>query len=113
MSTDERFLLPFSSGFSVPVTCMCQDARVVTGCTKNLWALGRCDGDGQRDNGVGGCWNPRRDQAKIQSPASFFAPCQHMAYTYVEDHAANANGWCTGDTITCCIGERCPKHPGE
>ncbi|KAL8954923.1 MAG: hypothetical protein Q9193_007011 [Seirophora villosa] len=39
----------------------------------------------------------------------FFQPCQGAAFTYPNDHGANAFGKCDGGDIQCCVGINCPR----
>ncbi|KAH8879785.1 hypothetical protein GQ53DRAFT_813703 [Thozetella sp. PMI_491] len=97
----------YVDGFSLPITCSC-DVGVIAGCNKYLWDLHQCPDD----NGVGSCRNPMRNNGN--SATDFFAPCQHAAYAYANDSAANTgNGVCHGDTVTCCIGVNCPANPRQ
>jgi len=91
----------FVNGYTMPIMCYCggSDGAVLSGCNKNLWNLGTCPDD--LYNGAGSCKNPRRDQPKNSMSIPFLQPCAGLAYTYVEDHAANSNGECQSGTVTC------------
>ncbi|KAK8073895.1 hypothetical protein PG994_004794 [Apiospora phragmitis] len=98
----------FVNGFSVSTVCSC-DNKVVTGCNKNLWNLNTC----ANNNGQGGCVNPLRDDKSATQAAPFFRPCQHAAWTYVEDGDADAWGLCQSGHITCCVGPNCAPNPKQ
>ncbi|KAK7972749.1 hypothetical protein PG996_006970 [Apiospora saccharicola] len=98
----------FVNGISLPATCSCDNA-VVTGCNKDLWKLGTCP----NNNGQGGCVNPLRSDTSATEAAPFFRPCQHAAWTYVEDGAADAWGACQSGHITCCVGTECAPNPKQ
>ncbi|KAK8070829.1 hypothetical protein PG997_011032 [Apiospora hydei] len=98
----------FVNGFSVAAVCSC-DNKGVTGCNKNLWNLGKC----ANNNGQGGCVNPLRSDKSATQAAPFFRPCQHAAWTYVEDGAADAWGLCQSGHIACCVGPKCAPNPKQ
>ncbi|KAB5513188.1 hypothetical protein GE09DRAFT_981250 [Coniochaeta sp. 2T2.1] len=101
--------ISYVNGFSVPITCSCDGAGIVTGCNKNLWNLNSCP----NNNGKGSCKNPLRSDTKATSATQFFKPCQGGAYTYVNDHNANSFGVCQSGRMTCCIGTACEKNPKQ
>ncbi|KAK8110079.1 hypothetical protein PG999_008216 [Apiospora kogelbergensis] len=98
----------FVNGFSVTTVCSCS-GKGVTGCNKNLWDLNKCP----NDNKQGGCVNPLRADKNAREAAPFFRPCQHAAWTYVEDGAADAWGSCQSGHITCCVGPKCAPNPKQ
>ncbi|KAL9577536.1 MAG: hypothetical protein Q9203_007422 [Teloschistes exilis] len=92
----------YVDGFSVPLVCSCSGVAV-TGCNINLFTQAQCPN--QR---WGPCYNPKKSVP--DGPADpFFAPCQGSAYTYPNDHLANAFGKCDAGDIQCCIGVFCPR----
>jgi len=110
VKTQANFTLFFknSNGFSVAITCSCY-GTVVTGCNKNLFLLNTCpDNDGEN-----ACINPTRSSTTITTPSVFFAPCEHAAYTYPIDNAANSWGACQSGQITCCVGMACPPNQNQ
>ncbi|KAI4105227.1 MAG: hypothetical protein LQ339_003558 [Xanthoria mediterranea] len=93
----------YVDGYSVPITCSCGGVPV-TGCNIPLFRTGRtCPQNGPGDKVI--CYNPKK--TINGGPADpFFQPCQGAAYTYPEDHAANAYGKCDNGDIQCCVGVR-------
>lgn len=89
---------------------MCNDDSntFLSGCTEDLWALNTCGADGEVDQQSewGACQNPYRDMGSHtgDEASPFFQPCQHKAYTYYDDDAANSNGVCLTGDATCCVG---------
>ncbi|KAG9242065.1 hypothetical protein BJ878DRAFT_517462 [Calycina marina] len=98
----------YVNGFSVPITCSCS-GKVVTGCNKDLFALGKCDTMNNKNQ----CKNPLRSEMGATEAAPFLRPCQHAAWTYVNDGGADAWGFCQSGEITCCVGTKCPKNPKQ
>ncbi|KAK9420157.1 hypothetical protein SUNI508_06685 [Seiridium unicorne] len=98
----------YVNGFSVAITCSCSGA-VVAGCNKNLYNLNTCG----HSDGQNACINPLRADSSATSAASFFTPCQHAAWTYVNDDAANSFGQCQSGEITCCVGAACTANPKQ
>jgi hypothetical protein len=101
----------YVQGYSFSVTCWC-GGQVVTGCNLDLHAMGSCP----RYSRPGICQNPIKD-VNAKTPHPFFAPCQHMAFAYPDDGAANAVRTCwPKEHVTCCIGGKnnpCPAHPRQ
>ncbi|KAL9011848.1 MAG: hypothetical protein Q9173_003351 [Seirophora scorigena] len=97
----------YVDGYSVPIVCSCNGIPV-TGCNIALFRTGRtCP-----RQGPGGdrrlCYNPKRNIP--DGPADpFFQPCQGAAFTYPNDHTANAFGKCDSGDIQCCVGVNCPR----
>ncbi|KAL8755492.1 MAG: hypothetical protein Q9199_003602 [Rusavskia elegans] len=91
----------YVDGYSVPITCSCGGVPV-TGCNIPLFRTGRtCPQNGPGDKVI--CYNPKK--LINAGPADpFFQPCQGAAYTYPDDHRANAYGKCDGGDIQCCVG---------
>ena len=56
---------------------------------------------------------PLRADENATEAAPFFAPCQHAAWTYVNDGAADAWGACQNGQIVCCAGTACPANPKQ
>ncbi|KAH8127562.1 hypothetical protein ACSS6W_000123 [Trichoderma asperelloides] len=100
--------ISYVNGFSVAIVCSC-DGQIVTGCNKNLFNLNSCG----NNDGQNACVNPLRSDQGATSAAPFFAPCQHAAWTYVNDGAANSFGQCQSGQITCCVGAACPPNPRQ
>ncbi|KAH8660397.1 hypothetical protein BX600DRAFT_488573 [Xylariales sp. PMI_506] len=98
----------YVNGMTLAITCSCS-GTVVTGCNKNLWLLNTC-GD---EDGQGACVNPLRADEDATAAAPFFAPCEHAAWTYVNDDAANSFGQCQSGQVTCCVGASCPADPKQ
>ncbi|KAL7919956.1 hypothetical protein ACQKWADRAFT_322539 [Trichoderma austrokoningii] len=98
----------YVNGFSVAIVCSC-NGQVVTGCNKNLFNLNSCG----NNDGQNACVNPLRSDEGATSAAPFFAPCQHAAWTYVNDGAANSFGQCQSGQITYCVGAACPPNPKQ
>ncbi|KAL9016654.1 MAG: hypothetical protein Q9185_006027 [Variospora sp. 1 TL-2023] len=100
----------YVDGYSVPITCSC-GGRVVTGCNTALFRTGRtCPRQGPGDRLL--CHNPKK--TVDNGPADpFFQPCQGAAYTYPNDHGANAFGDCDSGDIRCCVGINCPRNPKQ
>ncbi|ROW06803.1 hypothetical protein VMCG_04225 [Cytospora schulzeri] len=95
----------YVDGFSLPISCSCNGV-VVTGCNKNLSALGTCP---YKDKyGKNACINPKRADRSAKSAAPLFAPCQGVAYTFQKDHDANNYGEFQIGHVSCCIGTDCP-----
>lgn len=105
------------NGFTVPINCEC-DGEWVTGCNKDLFdhnSSGDDDDDYTDDelqardgqSAANAALNPLRDDMYATSSDEFFAPCQGLAYTYPNDHAAFSFGACQGGTISCCVGTAC------
>ncbi|KAL8906494.1 MAG: hypothetical protein Q9171_006255 [Xanthocarpia ochracea] len=94
----------YVDGYSVPITCSC-GGLPVTGCNIPLFRTGRtCAQQGPGDKVI--CYNPRK--TVDAGPADpFFQPCQGAAYTYPNDHQANAFGKCDNGDIQCCVGIGC------
>lgn len=67
----------------------------------------------QDNNGQGGCVNPLRSDTSVTEAAPFFQPCQHAAWTYVNDGEADAWGLCQSGHITCCVGTDCNPNPKQ
>ncbi|KAI4277981.1 MAG: hypothetical protein LQ337_001364 [Flavoplaca oasis] len=99
----------YVDGYSVPITCSCGGVPV-TGCNIPLFLQGRtCPQPGPGDKVI--CYNPKK--VINNGPADpFFQPCQGAAYTYPNDHTANAFGKCDSGDIQCCVGISCPR-PGQ
>lgn len=91
----------YVDGYSVPITCSCGGVPV-TGCNIPLFLQGRtCPQPGPGDKVI--CYNPKK--VINNGPADpFFQPCQGAAYTYPNDHTANAFGKCDSGDIQCCVG---------
>jgi len=53
------------------------------------------------------CINPLRSDESATAATPFFAPCQGMAWTYVNDNSANSFGDCQDGQVWCCIGMNC------
>ncbi|ORY72095.1 uncharacterized protein BCR38DRAFT_331740 [Pseudomassariella vexata] len=98
----------FVGGFSVPIVCSCA-GKVQTGCNKDLFKLGTCPSAVTE----GACANPLRGDLGVTQANPFFAPCQHAAYAYEEDHAAVSAGECQEGHINCCVGTACPPNPDQ
>ncbi|KAL8658867.1 MAG: hypothetical protein Q9226_000730 [Calogaya cf. arnoldii] len=100
----------YVDGYSVPITCSCAGVPV-TGCNIPLFLQGRtCPQPGGGDKVI--CYNPKKFGADNGPADPFFQPCKGSAYTYPNDHGANAYGFCDSGDIQCCVGPRCPK-PGK
>lgn len=56
------------------------------------------------------CINPERGDNLTNTASPFFQPCQGQAYTFPNDHSANAWGVCQSG-VSCCVGMAC--GPGE
>ncbi|KAL8724210.1 MAG: hypothetical protein Q9166_008076 [cf. Caloplaca sp. 2 TL-2023] len=101
----------YVDGYGVPITCSCAGVPF-TGCNIPLFRTGRtCPRQGPGDRVI--CYNPKK--TVNGGPADpFFQPCQGSAYTYPDDHAANAFGKCDNGDIQCCVGvsglPAPPKH---
>lgn len=103
------------SGFSVPITCTCEDDTITFGCSIDLFAEGECPDtcdDGPCLQGAT-CRNPLRylDEDGLTA-APFFMPCQGKAFTWARDDANSQNSRCTSNYISCCIGteaDGCPS----
>ncbi|KAI4184600.1 MAG: hypothetical protein L6R41_004626 [Letrouitia leprolyta] len=95
----------YVDGYGIPITCSCSGIPV-TGCNIPLFRTGRvCKNQGPGDRVI--CYNPKK--TVIDGPADdFFQPCQGAAYTYPNDHTANAFGHCDAGDIFCCVGVPCP-----
>lgn len=97
-------LTPHSNGFSVPITCTCdEDNKFLSGCNKDLWTMSTCP----QNNGMGSCKNPLRVPLGKQEPTPFFKPCEAKAYTYPSDDMAMSEGTCQDGRVTCCVGTAC------
>ncbi|KAI4127521.1 MAG: hypothetical protein LQ338_003179 [Usnochroma carphineum] len=96
----------YADGYGVPITCSCSGIPV-TGCNIPLFRTGRtCANQGPGDRVT--CYNPQKTVP--DGPADyFFQPCQGAAYTYPNDHTANAFGKCDSGDIQCCVGVGCPS----
>ncbi|KAL8948849.1 MAG: hypothetical protein Q9183_007651, partial [Haloplaca sp. 2 TL-2023] len=90
----------YVDGYGVPITCSCSGVPV-TGCNIPLFQRGTCPRQGPGDRAI--CYNPKK--TVVGGPADpFFQPCQGAAYTYPDDHTANAFGKCDSGNIQCCVG---------
>lgn len=67
----------------------------------------------QDQNSESACVNPLRADENATQAAPFFAPCQHAAWTYVNDGKADAWGACQSGHIVCCAGTTCPANPNQ
>ncbi|KAL8672834.1 MAG: hypothetical protein Q9168_002710 [Polycauliona sp. 1 TL-2023] len=96
----------YVDGYSVPITCSCNGVPQ-TGCNILLASQGRtCSNPGSGGQHVI-CYNPKKTVP--DGPADpFFQPCQGAAYTYPNDHGAQAFGRCETNYIECCVGHDCP-----
>lgn len=90
------------NGFTVPITCEC-DGNWVAGCKKNLFDVEARD----VQNAAHAAVNPLRADVDATSAKAFFAPCEGLAYTFPNDHAANSFGACQSGFISCCVGTAC------
>ncbi|KAK0642188.1 hypothetical protein B0T16DRAFT_334778 [Cercophora newfieldiana] len=95
----------FVNGYIMPIMCYCGNSggAYLSGCAKNLWTLGTCPAD--LYNQQGSCRNPMWDNDQIGNHTSiaFLKPCEDLAYTFVENHAANSNGEYQSGIVTCDI----------
>ncbi|KAJ0103844.1 hypothetical protein J7T55_002176 [Diaporthe amygdali] len=94
--------ISYVNGFTLPIICSC-DGKVVTGCIKDLFALGDCP----KMDDQNACINPERGDNVTNTAATFFQPCQGEAYTFPNDHGANSYGECQSGSVTCCVGMAC------
>ncbi|CAN8102665.1 unnamed protein product [Discula destructiva] len=116
----------YVSGYSVPITCECENAKRATvtfGCSVDLFDEGDASDsgpcpdtcfDGSSSCLVGStCNNPLRAlDVDGLTPAPFFQRCQGAAFTYARDTANSQNSQCTTNYISCCIGsaeDGCPQ----
>ncbi|KAJ4385530.1 hypothetical protein N0V93_009959 [Gnomoniopsis smithogilvyi] len=105
----------YVSGFSVPITCSCQEETVVFGCSIDLFEEGECPDTCSDGSCLVGstCRNPLRDlDVAGLTAVDFFLPCQGKAFTWAQDGANAQNSRCTSNYITCCIGteaDGCPS----
>ncbi|PSR78423.1 hypothetical protein BD289DRAFT_493347, partial [Coniella lustricola] len=67
--------ISYVNGFSVAITCQCDDVYVV-GCNTNLFATGITCADNDGENA---CVNPERASTTDTTAAPFFAPCAGAA----------------------------------
>lgn len=111
------------SGFSVPISCTCEDDTVTFGCSVDLFDgnLDTCSENcTDPSTGVASpclvgstCRNPLRylDLPDLEATA-FFQPCQAKAFTWAQDNANSQNSKCTSNYVSCCIGtvaDGCPS----
>ncbi|KAI0142917.1 hypothetical protein GGR57DRAFT_485249 [Xylariaceae sp. FL1272] len=103
------FDVSYVDAYSVPMTCAC-NGKTLAGCNKALFSLHTCPAG---DNHSGSCYNPLKADNHATAATAFFAPCSKAAYTYPNDHEANAYGVCQSAQVTCCIGAACPAGPKQ
>ena len=97
----------YVDGYTVPITCSCDNETVYMGCNIELWNTTQsCPDEG--DGPI--CYNPAA--ANVDGPAHpFFGPCQGAAYTFPADDLATRA--CKGSLISCCVGADCPANPNQ
>ncbi|KAK0662540.1 hypothetical protein QBC41DRAFT_235077 [Cercophora samala] len=89
----------YVDGFTYPIVCNCKGVRL-SGCPVNLWKGGaQCP----ELSTQGACKNPHRMKKDITYADPWFKRCEHQAYTYSTDDAANSNGQCQSGTVECII----------
>ncbi len=97
----------YVDGYTVPITCSCDNETVYMGCNVELWNTTQtCPDEG--DGPI--CYNPAA--ININGPADpFFGPCQGAAYTFPADDLATRA--CKGSLISCCVGADCHANPNQ
>ena len=99
--------ISFVDGYTVPITCSCDNEKVIMGCNVDLFnTTETCTHEG--DGPI--CYNPQA--AEVHGPADpFFAPCEGAAYTFPTDDTGTHA--CKGSLVNCCIGADCLANPAQ
>lgn len=94
----------YVDGYSVPI--ICTSAGKSSGCTTELFGHNNnyCGQAGTSLSDFQICLNPKKNNDDGTADP-FFAPCEHIAYTYPSDNAANQAN--VDATTNCCIGTAC------